>query len=485
MKRDEIKFYQKRWSKRDHRKTHYPDSDEQLNTHSLFDDLSLEEEPSKENSPNQEIYTPHKSEGEIPRPIISLPSKIIKDKEDAKLAESRKRMSSFRKEAAPMQEHSDESVDEESAFESSEEAKGTGWKRGKQGNPFLAEILSMLEESQSGEWSIIEEQTDTKEEENPFEEHSILTDIAASLDEQSGFKNPYHTPHDSNMEKDDFIFSDEFSLEDESSAQEGDGEDDESILESSSLINDIISMFDEPSPLIDELEEEYEESGPSSRDLSSSPEESHECLEEEEWQEESSSEASLCFPESEESSPSGEELSEEEYVDPSEKTVVKVPVLLSCVTVDIDFMETLDVPTDICEMIDMELSLHSLETKVVSPSCYAFISGVIRAELQYNNGTSVQLLKLPIPLEKVVPVKWRKQPLLPYSNKKEYYFGADGGQESNPHMEFYQTFIDPIECEGKSVRVVSHHESLSDGKFHIHGTAQLVINLLQQQYVTI
>jgi hypothetical protein len=482
MKRDEIKFDQKRWSKRDHRNTHTHNSEPDSSSNSdLLFDLSLEEEPHVENDHNHEIYTPHKPEGEIPRPIISPPSKVTQDKEDVRLAESRRRMSSFRKEHASMH----ESMDEESNFESSAEVKRTGWKKGEKDNPFLAEILSMLEDSQSEDWSDIEEQFNPKEEENPFEKHSILTDIASSMDDK-GFRNPYHSPQPDIMENDELIFSEDFPVKEESSTQEGDVVDDETRKVDTSLINDVFSMFEESSSLIDELGASCEEDSSSSLDLSTFSEESPECLMEEEWQEESSSESSFCLPELDESSSSLEYFpdKEGESVDPSEKIVVKVPVLLSCVTVDLDLMETLDVPTEICEIIDMELSLHSLETKVVSPSCYAFISGIIRAEIQYSNGTSIQLLTLPIPWKKVVPVEWKQQPLMPYSDKKEYFFGADSEQEANTHKEFYQTFTDPIVCEGQSVRFVSHHDSLSNGEFHIQGTAQLVINLLQQQYVT-
>ena len=484
MERDEIKFDQKRWSKRDHRKSNSLNIDEPSDDHLLFD-LSLEEEQVVENEYHHEIYTPHKSEGKMPGPIISPPSKIRKDKEDYQLAENRRRMSSFRKEAATMHEHSDEKMDEGSTFESSTEVKEADWKRRPQANPFLAEILSMLEDSQSSDWSYVEEQLESTEE-NPFEEHSILTDIVSSLNEQNSFKNPYHLPQTSRTENDEVVFSEELTMKEESPIQE-DGGDEELSKENSLLISEVFSLFDESSSCMDELEETLEEDSSSSADLSSLSEERLECPLEEKWQEESSSESSFCLPELEESSSSQENFSDkkDQCVDPPEKIVVKVPVLLSCVTVDIDLMETLNVPTDICEIIDIELSLQSIETRVVSPSCFAFISGVIRAEVQYNNGDSVQLLTLPIPWKKVVPVEWQRRPLLPYSNKKEYFFGADGAQEENLHMEFYQTFTDSVESEGLSVRFVSHHESISNGEFYIQGTAQLVINLLQQQYVNL
>ncbi|MGR9047466.1 hypothetical protein ACQ4XT_02275 [Halobacillus faecis] len=467
MKRDEIKFNQTRWTKRSYdtppkitkreRRKENPSYNFQFE-----EDLSVSED-------HHDIYSPYDSGGEMPRPVISPPSKILDhDTEEHVLAENRKRMSSFRKDSRSIIESSDMKEDffDESLDPPHVESE-RGWKNN---NPFLPEILALLKEDPSPDWSSM---NDPQEKEDiDFKDYSILTDIVSSMgessDDRQGFKDHYQAQKNIILDSESSMFLEEEKL-DEKAMKES---------TSDNLFHEVCSMLDESSSWSEKIEWSYEEEESSA--IFPSLDESPSCMLEEE--------EPLCEHEQEvmESSSSLEFLCEEveESSSPSWNMTVKVPVLLSTKIVDVNLMEALNIPDDLCEIIEIHLSIHSQNETVVLPSSYVFLSGVLMVEVIYDNGESLQQLKQTMPWEKTVCVNWKSKPQIPFADRKEYTFDRDG--TGNVHYEFVQTFADPVEVEAQSVDFISYSDaSVTDGKLHIDGSAQILYDFFQKQYVHI
>ncbi|WLR48084.1 hypothetical protein LC065_02060 [Halobacillus litoralis] len=466
MKRDEIKFNQTRWTKRSHPKP-----------------LKTKEERGKDIPPRHfqfeedlsssinyhEIYSPYNSGGEMPRPVISPPSKILDEEtEEHGLAENRKRMSSFREDQKSIVEGTSNRVD---FFDESLDHLPTKSDRErKKNNPFLPEILALLKEDPSPDWSSMNDPQEMVE--NDRQDYSILTDIVSSMEESSDhrqdFKDHYHAQKNIILEEKDFGYpKEDMSVEKPRNEHPSDN-----------FRHEVCSMLDESSSWSEKIEWSYEEEESS---LILPLDESSSCTLE-------GDEESLCVHEQEvmESSSSLEFLCEEveESSNSSWNMTVKVPVLLSTKMVEVDLMETLNIPDDLCEIIEIHLSIHSQKETVVLPSSYVFLSGVLMVEVIYDNGESLQQLRQTVPWEKTVGVDWKSDPQIPYSDRKEYTFECDG--TGNVHYEFVETFVEQVEVEAQSVRFVSHSDaSVTDGKLYIQGSAQILYDLLQKQYVRI
>ncbi|WP_406945497.1 hypothetical protein ACJA3J_03215 [Halobacillus sp. SY10] len=464
MKRDEIKFNQTRWTKRSHPKP--PQTKDERRRENNSYDFQFEDNPSVSGD-HHDIYSPYDSGGEMPRPVISPPSKILdNDTEEHVLAENRKRMSSFRKDSMSIVESS--SKGEDFFGESSDRPQVRSDRERKKNNPFLPEILALLKEEPSPDWSSMNEPQEMIEDE--FEDYSILTDIVSSMgessDDRQGFKDHYQAQKN-------IILDDEDSMlpEEEKSMNEG---------PSDNLFHEVCSMLDESSSWSEKIEWSYDEEESSA--ILESLDESRGCMMEDE--EESSCEQDQEMIESSSSLESYCEEEEEKSSNIAWNMTVKVPVLLSTKKVEVNLMETLNIPDDLCEIIDIQLSIHSQKETVVLPSSYVFLSGVLMVEVIYDNGESLQQLKQTVPWEETVCVDWKKEPQIPCSDRKEYTFDCD--ETGNVHYEFVETFVEPVEVETQSVSFVSHSDaSVTDGRLYIQGSAHIVYDLLQKQYVHI
>lgn len=372
-------------------------------------------------------------------------------------------MSSFRKDSMSIVESS--SKGEDFFGESSDRPQVRSDRERKKNNPFLPEILALLKEEPSPDWSSMNEPQEMIEDE--FEDYSILTDIVSSMgessDDRQGFKDHYQAQKN-------IILDDEDSMlpEEEKSMNEG---------PSDNLFHEVCSMLDESSSWSEKIEWSYDEEESSA--ILESLDESRGCMMEDE-------EESSCEQDQEmiESSSSLESYEEEKSSNIAWNMTVKVPVLLSTKKVEVNLMETLNIPDDLCEIIDIQLSIHSQKETVVLPSSYVFLSGVLMVEVIYDNGESLQQLKQTVPWEETVCVDWKKEPQIPCSDRKEYTFDCD--ETGNVHYEFVETFVEPVEVETQSVGFVSHSDaSVTDGRLYIQGSAHIVYDLLQKQYVHI
>ncbi|MEC3885238.1 hypothetical protein VKA52_16000 [Halobacillus sp. HZG1] len=458
MKRDEIKFNQTRWTKQ----SSCPSSKmkKENRNHVPFYDFQCEEDMSISEE-QHDIYSPCDPGGEMPRPVISPPSKIIdKDTDERMLAEYRKRMSSSRKESNSMSEGSGK--EDDFMGESRDRTPIESNKERKKNHPFIPEILTLLKQDPSPYWNSMQDPQEIVD--HDLEAYPILTDIVSSMGESSdnrhGFKSHY-------QEQENIISNEESSIFEEVEKSGGKAKN-ESI--SDNLFTEVCSMLDESSSWSEKIEWSYEEESSLVEPLACTIED----------HEESTCEQVQGCMESSSSEPFCEE--DEESSSQAWNMTVKVPVLLSTEKVEINVMETLNIPDDLCEIIDIQLSIHSQKETVVLPSSYVFLSGVLMVEVIYDDGETMQQIKRQVPWQEAVEVNWEKGPQIPYADRKAYTF--DGDETGDVHHEFSQTFVDPVEVEVESVRFISHSDASStDGKLYIQGSAQLVYNFLQKQYV--
>ncbi|WP_143414520.1 hypothetical protein [Halobacillus massiliensis] len=169
--------------------------------------------------------------------------------------------------------------------------------------------------------------------------------------------------------------------------------------------------------------------------------------------------------------------------------IVKAPVLLSHVTLNLDVMDSFHVTDDIVEILNIDWSLDSAEAKVLLPSSQVFFSGVLMADIDYISTSelnTIHSVKIPIHWSKTVNVKWQTAPILSTSDEKEYTFSSHDKQQEITHYEFYQQFANPLEDQVKSIQFTWHNSSYpknKDQKISLQGTAEVCIDLFQNQYV--
>ncbi|MGI8316896.1 hypothetical protein [Halobacillus mangrovi] len=180
-------------------------------------------------------------------------------------------------------------------------------------------------------------------------------------------------------------------------------------------------------------------------------------------------------------------LDKKEKEQEEDPLLVKLPVLLSRLNVDIDIMESVKLIEGIQEVTKIEWNLQSLKVQVLSKSSTAFLSGVLLADIEYVSDTSERTfhsLKCPVYWDQIVGIKWLKEPIHSHKSQKEYAFKDE--QEESVHYEHHQSFAKPIEEQLQSIHFVWHNEldvHCNAQEFLVQGNVQLCIDLLQEQYI--
>ncbi|MGP4076419.1 hypothetical protein [Halobacillus sp. K22] len=170
--------------------------------------------------------------------------------------------------------------------------------------------------------------------------------------------------------------------------------------------------------------------------------------------------------------------------------IVKVPVVLARLNFDLHILESLDLVDNIVEVLNLDWKLQSLKTHVLPHSSTVFLSGVLVVDVHYVNDSqnrTVQILKHPIYWDEVVEVNWLKPPKLSKMERESYSFSSDKGNEST-HYEYYQDYGSPITDQLQNIYFVWHTDSdekHTARKRSLQGSAQIRIDLLQEQYIPI
>ncbi|SFG12837.1 hypothetical protein SAMN05216353_1247 [Halobacillus alkaliphilus] len=170
--------------------------------------------------------------------------------------------------------------------------------------------------------------------------------------------------------------------------------------------------------------------------------------------------------------------------------LVKMPVVLTQLDLDIQVLESLNLADDIFEVLNLDCKLQSVKTHVLPHSSTAFISGVLEVDIHYVSDPhkrTIQITKHPTAWEKVVNVSWLKPPILSKTERESYSFISNKGNAST-HYEYYQDYVSPIKDQIQTIYFVWYtdgNDKHDARKRSFQGSAKIRIDLLQEQYIPI
>ena len=180
-----------------------------------------------------------------------------------------------------------------------------------------------------------------------------------------------------------------------------------------------------------------------------------------------------------------------DVVEKRKPIIVKMPVLLAKLNIDVDIDQTINLFTQIENVSNVEISIKSLDTQVVPPSTTVFLKGVLMADIEFINkgfNNTIHTLKVPIPWSKVTNLTWISQPNLSYNSQKEFMFRSNNEHEPSSQFEFSQTFCESIKSNLGQVHSIFHHELDSfteNKKLQINGNVNFCIELTQEQFINL
>jgi hypothetical protein len=169
-------------------------------------------------------------------------------------------------------------------------------------------------------------------------------------------------------------------------------------------------------------------------------------------------------------------------------SIVKLPLLLAKITVDIDIFETVDLSIPVENVSKVDWSLQSYDCKVILPSTIVFLKGVLIADVEFRNKgtTNLHSTKISVSWSKTTKVDWLYPPKLPSKSQKEFIFSSHNDEKISSHHEFTQLFAEEIDSEIRMIHFNSSeefHPCADMTQFDIQGSALLSIDLLQEQFI--
>ncbi|HZG59772.1 MAG TPA: hypothetical protein VEY68_04710 [Anoxybacillus sp.] len=169
--------------------------------------------------------------------------------------------------------------------------------------------------------------------------------------------------------------------------------------------------------------------------------------------------------------------------------IVKLPVLLAMVNIDIDIFDSFDLLLPISNITKIDWSIHSLESRVLLPSTTIFLRGVLMADIEYVSDIhSLHTVNIQVPWEKTTNTSWLSLPVMSGKTQREFIFQSHDDKEIIYHREFHEHFADQVQHDLRRINFVWHEQLGSQAgasKLCIHGTANLSIDLLQPQYINL
>ncbi|WP_157684478.1 hypothetical protein [Cytobacillus praedii] len=175
----------------------------------------------------------------------------------------------------------------------------------------------------------------------------------------------------------------------------------------------------------------------------------------------------------------------------TQKKIVKFPVLLAKVDINIDIWDSFDLLKPTANVTKIEWSSPSLNYHILLPSDTLLLTGTLMANIEYiedDPSRDICVLKIPISWKKIVNIQWSSQPILPNRNQSEFLFSCPLENEISTHQTCEQVFADDIEFDLRNTSITWHKELSSEKKtsyLHIKGSIQLSIDLLQKQYMDV
>ncbi|WP_428908570.1 hypothetical protein [Niallia sp. Krafla_26] len=176
-------------------------------------------------------------------------------------------------------------------------------------------------------------------------------------------------------------------------------------------------------------------------------------------------------------------------VEKKQPIIVKMPVLLGQLDLDVTIVQTLHLMLPIDHISKIEWSIQSLDCKVVPPSTTVFLKGVLIADIEFIHkglNHTIHSLKVPIPWSKITNIHWLALPDLPQHRQNEFMFHSQHDERS--HFEDFQKFAEPIKSQLKQINFVWHQELETmdtKQKIDFQGTTHLTIDISQEQYINL
>jgi len=254
------------------------------------------------------------------------------------------------------------------------------------------------------------------------------------------------------------------------------------------LVDQFISMLEESSS-IDEESSSIEYEVPLFEESSSIQDESSSQFFESSSFEESSSSLEVSLEEESSffdcESSSMDEYNQSDDVKSNALPIVKMPVVLSNVEIEIDIFDSFLLHFPIKEITKVDWSVYSLECQVPLPSRSLFIKGVLLATIEYvenNQKGSLQTISMQVPFNTTEQVEWLVIPELPRSYHSEFTYQEH--ESIQLHQEFSEQYAHPIQSELKNFHIIWHNEFMSENELlNVQGRVRLFIHLLQHQYI--
>jgi hypothetical protein len=413
-----------------------------------------------------------------------------------------------------------ELIEEESTLESEyttllEEESSEGESQSNKEEPTLESEYTMLleeespeeEESQSNkeEPTLESEYTMLLEEESPEEEESQSNKEEPTLESEYTKLLEEESPEEESPEEESQLNEEGTKLESEYTMllEEEFSEEEESQLneEGTKLESEFIEMLEDDSTEGEENQSIKEKNKGNLLEEKFSSELEEDSTEREEWEASTSKKCPSSEKHEFERELLAEESEEDDYCHSPQEPIlaedcskkenlplVKLPVLLAQVNIDVDMFDSLELEFPIAKITKIDWLLESLECRVLLPSTTVFLKGVLIADIQYvkEHKHLLHTVKIPVPWEKIISIEWRYPPDLASSSKKEFMFGSLDCNEPSTHYEFCQKFADKIKYDLRSVKLVWHEEGISKKDLpllSIQGIANLTIDLFQIQNI--
>ncbi|MBN6887254.1 hypothetical protein ACUXCC_002264 [Cytobacillus horneckiae] len=166
--------------------------------------------------------------------------------------------------------------------------------------------------------------------------------------------------------------------------------------------------------------------------------------------------------------------------------IVKMPVLLAVLDIDVDIFDTISLSVPITNIIKIDWSAHSLESHVALPSNIVFLKGTLLADIEYVIDNENKIVKVEIPWKKAMNVTWLYPPEIPQKKWNEFSFMTHNWEEFSYHQESFDELAEEIYHNLRCTNFIWHEElglRSVNSSIHVQGKGSLSIDLLQQQYI--
>ncbi|PLR97523.1 hypothetical protein [Bacillus sp. T33-2] len=168
--------------------------------------------------------------------------------------------------------------------------------------------------------------------------------------------------------------------------------------------------------------------------------------------------------------------------------VIKLPVLLATVIIDLDIFDSYDLLSDMSCITKTEWNFQVLDSRVVLPSTMFFVNGLLVVDIEFVNCQThtIHAATIKIPWQKVQSVDWLSFPEMPSTSREEFMFQSDDALIY--HEVYEEHFVHELEYNFRGFKCIWNDGLLLNEvtpTFSLQGSAQLLFDILQPQYVNL